>query len=464
MKQMKKSNVQESRNSNTDLNLNENKSFNKQLKAITSEIYEAKSGNNTKNRKNIKNINQHSINKNNEESGKSKTNFNSSDKQIILNNEKNNSKRKSNEKLIGNNKRIRLHSNNNSKSNTNTNFDSNQRNTETNNRNSSNNQKNVNLKDLHESYELYSRSKNLYESYSSDFNLDKNKFKNSDFKWTLKLITEGTFEDKIGALSQHIKKNPKKTLNYLMQIIDLSKSSSIRHKLLCYQYLKDLFISSILENKKYLEFTEYLRYYKQINNTKNTPDNVLVDAFIEDSIHKLYNLFLVSMEENLKQDSILIIKKSVLEYFFELLKSKPEKEEYLLDLLIYKLGDPKTEISNQSLILIKKLQESHVNMSLVILKRIKAFINDENLCDENGCYHALTLISQFKVFKNEDYLKFGLNMFFKLFNIYTEKDNVRYHKHLDAVIKTITTLYKSAIQLGKEGGDSENVRFYLNYF
>lgn len=94
-----------------------------------------------------------------------------------------------------------------------------------------------------------------------------------------------------------------------MQIIDLSKSSSIRHKLLCYQYLKDLFISSILENKKYLEFTEYLRYYKQINNTKNTPDNVLVDAFIEDSIHKLYNLFLVSMEENLKQDSILIIKK-----------------------------------------------------------------------------------------------------------------------------------------------------------
>lgn len=207
MKQMKKSNVQESRNSNTDLNLNENKSFNKQLKAITSEIYEAKSGNNTKNRKNIKNINQHSINKNNEESGKSKTNFNSSDKQIILNNEKNNSKRKSNEKLIGNNKRIRLHSNNNSKSNTNTNFDSNQRNTETNNRNSSNNQKNVNLKDLHESYELYSRSKNLYESYSSDFNLDKNKFKNSDFKWTLKLITEGTFEDKIGALSQHIKKS-----------------------------------------------------------------------------------------------------------------------------------------------------------------------------------------------------------------------------------------------------------------
>lgn len=494
MKNMNKTKRINSNNKpNTELDLNESKSFNKQLKVLTNEISSVNDVNNQsqnissnikfskkKNRhengrnsrkdrnnsNNIKNGVGSSINNVGVKSVESNQNQNSYDNKINKNSDR---------RLINNdNKRIRLNSN--SHSNSNQKYVENQKfNREDSSKTSKSrfeeenksgvqksNSKNLNLRQLHESYELYSKSKSLYETYCLDFNLEKNKFKNSDFKWTLKLITEGTFEDKIGALSQHIKKNPKKTLNYLLEIIDLSKSTSIRHKLLCYQYLKDLFISSVLENKKYLEFTDYLRYYKQINNTNNTPDNVLIDAYIEDSIHKLYNMFLVNMEENLKQDSISVTKKQVLEYFFELLKSKPEKEEYLLDLLIYKLGDPKTEISNQSLILIKKLQESHVKMSLVILKRIKAFINDETLCDENGCYHALTLISQFKIFKNEDYLKFGLNMFFKLFNIYTEKDNVKYHKHLDAVIKTITTFYKSAIQLSKDGGDSENVRIYFS--
>ena len=78
---------------------------------------------------------------------------------------------------------------------------------------------------------------------------------------------------------------------------------------------------------------------------------------------------------------------------------------------------------------------------LRILNRIKSFINNAELCTENGIYHSLVLISQFKFFRHEQFITFGINMFFELFNKYVEFDSEKYFKFLEQIIKVISQFY-----------------------
>ncbi|MFO0515244.1 MAG: hypothetical protein ACK5YA_00155, partial [bacterium] len=191
------------------------------------------------------------------------------------------------------------------------------------------------------SLDNFSKARLCYESYSSEFDIEKNKFKNSDFKWVSKMIEKGTYEDKLSALIQHIKKSPKQTLKYLAEISEHLNSKNNRHILITYEALKDVFLNVILENKKYLNFIDYISQYKTTlsKNTNNEsdiiPDSILIEAYVSDTIHKLYFQFITSLENYLKEDNVIQIKKQILGIIQELLCKKPEREDYLMDLLIY---------------------------------------------------------------------------------------------------------------------------------
>lgn len=319
---------------------------------------------------------------------------------------------------------------------------------------------------LEQSLDLHSAAKKIYDKYSLPFNLEKNAFKNSEFKWINKMIEKGTYEDKLSAYAQHIKKAPKQTLTYLTEIVGYLSKKNTRHTLITYEALKDIFLNSVLENRKYMNFIDYITYYQNQqkneenkNNSQNIPDEVLLEAYITDKIHKLYFNFISSLETYIKEDNIMSIKKQILNILLELLKKKPEREEYILDLLIYKLGDPKFEISNQVITLLKNLQETHIKMSLVILKRLHHFINNSSVSTENGSYHALCLISQFKMHVNEEFIKNGLEMFFKLFNEYINFEEDRYFKFMEQIIKSISYFYKCALLI-----KNNEVRYIILYY
>lgn len=326
------------------------------------------------------------------------------------------------------------------------------------------------------SLDYFNKARTLYENYSSEYDIEKNKFKNSEFKWVAKMIEKGTYEDKLSALIQHIKKSPKQTLNYLAEISEHLNSKNNRHILITYEALKDVFLNVILENKKYSNFIDYIAAYKQSlqagkdkegNNQDNNPidsnivpNNILIEAYVSDTIHKLYFQFILSLENYLKEDNVVQIKKQILSIIQELLCKKPEREDYLIDLLIYKLGDPRPELSSQAMMLIKNLQETHISMSLVVLKRLNSFISNANVATEDGIFHALALISQLRLFKNEEYVKYGLNMYFKLFNEYVQSEEERYTKFLEQIIKGISYFYKCALLIHQNNVS----RFYIVYY
>ena len=189
---------------------------------------------------------------------------------------------------------------------------------------SKNKNMNINRK-LEPIEQLYQKAKNIYETKTSSFDLDKidyNQKVNKEKRWTHDILQKGTFDDKISALLLYIRENPKMTLKYLEILIKLSENKNRRKNDAVTIGLKDLFLESILQGKKYISFNNK---YKNIMNDKIEEDE-LFNSYYEDKIHHLYLRFVNLLEESINSESIINIKKKNMEYLSEMLIKQPESE------------------------------------------------------------------------------------------------------------------------------------------
>ena len=287
---------------------------------------------------------------------------------------------------------------------------------------SKNKNMNINRK-LEPIEQLYQKAKNIYETKTSSFDLDKidyNHKVNKEKRWTHDILQKGTFDDKISALLLYIRENPKMTLKYLEILIKLSENKNRRKNDAVTIGLKDLFLESILQGKKYISFNNK---YKNIMNDKIEEDE-LFNSYYEDKIHHLYLRFVNLLEESINSESIINIKKKNMEYLSEMLIKQPESEEKILQDIVNKLGDISTEISNYTIKLLNKIQEIHMNMSNIIFKYVTIFytMNDKNESKLN----ALNYLVQMEIpnINKKIFLEESINFFFGLFNqISTENEN-----------------------------------------
>ena len=271
--------------------------------------------------------------------------------------------------------------------------------------------------------QLYQKAKNIYETKTSSFDLDKidyNQKVNKEKRWTHDILQKGTFDDKISALLLYIRENPKMTLKYLELLIKLSENKNRRKNDAIIIGLKDLFLETILQGKKYLSFNNK---YKTIIND-NIEEDELFNSYYEDKIHHLYLRFVNLLEESINTESIINIKKKNMEYLSEMLIKQPESEEKILQDIVNKLGDTSTEISNFTIKLLNQIQEIHMNMSNIIFKYVTIFytMNDKNESKLN----ALTYLVQMEIpnINKKIFLEESINFFFGLFNqISAENEN-----------------------------------------
>ena len=271
--------------------------------------------------------------------------------------------------------------------------------------------------------QLYQKAKNIYETKTSSFDLDKidyNQKVNKEKRWTHDILQKGTFDDKISALLLYIRENPKMTLKYLEILIRLSENKNRRKNDAVIIGLKDLFLESILQGKKYVSFNNK---YKNVLNDKISEDE-LFNSYYEDKVHHLYLRFVNLLEESINNESIINIKKKNMEYLSEMLIKQPESEEKILQDIVNKLGDTSTEISNFTIKLLNKIQEIHMNMSNIIFKYVTIFytMNDKNESKLN----ALNYLVQMEIpnINKKIFLEESINFFFGLFNqISTDNEN-----------------------------------------
>ena len=166
----------------------------------------------------------------------------------------------------------------------------------------------------------------LWDTDIATFKLASKKSK-VDHSFITNILKNGTLGDKISALTLLVQESP--VHNFLVlrdELLVLVTKKKRRETLQAVESIKDLFINSILPDRK-------LKYFIDQPVTINTRNEQLVLWLFEDCLKKVYHQFVSNLEELLK-DELTHVKLKALETVFELLSSKPEQESNLLALLI----------------------------------------------------------------------------------------------------------------------------------
>ncbi|KAI8865545.1 hypothetical protein GQ42DRAFT_181856 [Ramicandelaber brevisporus] len=223
-------------------------------------------------------------------------------------------------------------------------------------------------------------------AYSTSTDNDMSK---SDRKYLSTLMTSGTLNDKVSALTLLIQESPLHHYKSISQLVNMATKKNRREAQLGINNLKDLYIGSLLPSNRKLKYFE-----DQPHNAIGVNGKHLVLWIFEDIIKRQY-FEMIGCIENILHDPVGTIKKSMLQVIFDLLVNKPEQEQNLLRLLITKLGDGDNSIAAKcSHLLLQLLTKHHPNMKSIVVKFVEELVLTKAGDHHKAKYYSMITLNQ----------------------------------------------------------------------
>ncbi|CAN4089202.1 unnamed protein product [Withania somnifera] len=254
----------------------------------------------------------------------------------------------------------------------------------------------------------------LLAQYAQDY--ESSRGQSGDIKMLLTTLRSGTAADKISAFSVMIGDNPAANLRSLDALLGMVTAKvGKRHALAGLDALKELFVSSLLPDRKLK--TLFQRPIDQISDTKDGY-SLLLFWYWEECLKQRYERYITALEEA-SRDVLDILKDKALKTVYVLLKCKPEQERRLLAALVNKLGDPKNKVASNADYHLSKLLADHPNMKAVVIDEVDSFLFRPHL-GLRSKYHAVNFLSQIRLSHRGDGPKVAkrlIDAYFALFKV-----------------------------------------------
>jgi ribosome biogenesis protein MAK21 len=250
----------------------------------------------------------------------------------------------------------------------------------------------------------------------------------SSHKFLSTIMTSGTLEDKISALTLMVQESPLHTMKAFENLLGLSKKKSRNQALMAVAALKDLLGQGVVlpADRKLRAFAKQPALTSILQGRaarwsvgEPLPGGLkeihLVVWAYEDWLKRMY-FELLKILESWCGDEIEYSRSRAITYVWELLKDKPEQEENLLRLLVNKLGDTDRKIASRASYLLLQLQTTHPAMKTIIANSIEAdclFRPGQSL---HARYYAIVTLNQTVLSqKEQEVANRLLDIFFSLF-------------------------------------------------
>lgn len=244
----------------------------------------------------------------------------------------------------------------------------------------------------------------------------KSKYENDFIK---QILTNGTISDKIASHTLFIQENPILAIKSFEILLNMCKKKSRKVSLKSIESLKELFLFSLLPNRK-------LKYFKEQKFTTHDTITHYMLYYYEDSLKKNFLNYIIIIEK-FTHDTIPHVRKRMIDHLYDIIVLKPEQECNILKIIINKLGDNDKIIASKAHFLILELEHKQPLMKKIIIDEII-----ENLLkskyNKNLIYYSLITLNQTILKqKNNQITNTLINFYFLFFEkllIYTnEEDN-----------------------------------------
>ncbi|KAJ9181067.1 hypothetical protein P3X46_009238 [Hevea brasiliensis] len=223
--------------------------------------------------------------------------------------------------------------------------------------------------------------------YAQDY--EQSRGQSADIKMLVTTQRSGTAADKVSAFSVLIGDNPIANLRSLDALLGMVTSKvGKRHALTGFEALKELFVSSLLPDRKLKTLLQ-----RPVNSLPETKDgySLLLFWYWEDCLKQRYERFVFALEEA-SRDMLPVLKDKALKIMYALLKSKSEQEHRLLSALVNKLGDPQNRGASNADFHLSNLLSDHPNMKAVVIDEVDSFLFRPHLGLRAKCHAVTSLI------------------------------------------------------------------------
>lgn len=275
----------------------------------------------------------------------------------------------------------------------------------------------------------------------------------SQKKFLSQILSDGTLNDKISALTLLIQEAPLHNMKAMDTLLGYCDKKSRTAALQSIAALKDLLINSLLPDRKLFTFDKQPL-------TKEDSDLKLAIYYYEDYLKGVY-FKLIQILEKLSQDPIVHVRMTVTNHIFDLLSAKPEQEVNLLKLGVNKLGDIDNKVSAKASYLILQLEQAHPAMKQIVTDSVIDVIFQSN-DDGHAKYYGVTTLNQTILTRKEHELANSLiKTYFALFEkTLVESDGINKESNKDKSIGESQRGRKNNrknFKKGKKGGKSVKV-------
>ncbi|KAK6911814.1 CCAAT-binding factor [Dillenia turbinata] len=276
----------------------------------------------------------------------------------------------------------------------------------------------IEYKSLEEWKDLVEKKKELAEKLLTQYTHDyeSSKGQSGDIKMVIATQQSGTAADKVSAFSVLVGDNPIANTRSLDSLLGMVTSKvGKRHALEGFKVLKELFVSSLLPDRKLKNLIQ-----RPVNKLPESKDgySLLLLWYWEECLKQRYERFIYALEEA-SRDMLPILKDKALKTIYALLSSKSEQERRLLSALVNKLGDPDNKSASTALFLLTNLLSDHPNMTAVVIDEVDSFLFRPHL-GLRAKYNSVNFLTQIRLSHRGDGPKVAkrlVDVYFALFKV-----------------------------------------------
>ncbi|KAF9916062.1 hypothetical protein BX616_004717, partial [Lobosporangium transversale] len=206
----------------------------------------------------------------------------------------------------------------------------------------------------------------------------------SDKNFVSTIMSSGTLNDRVSALTLLVQESPLHTTKSLDKLMSMAEKKSRTEAVKAIESLKDLFIGGILPDRK-------LKYFQDrpLTHPKASNEHLIMWIF-EDYLKKTFWKF-VQLLKILSDDPVVHVRHRILGFIAELMASKPEQENTLLEMLVNKMGDNENKVSAKASFEIQQLLRAHPGMTMIVVREIERLLMRPRVSQRAQYYAIITL-------------------------------------------------------------------------
>ncbi|XP_021702613.1 CCAAT/enhancer-binding protein zeta [Aedes aegypti] len=247
----------------------------------------------------------------------------------------------------------------------------------------------------------------------------------SDAKWLLTALEKGTSRDRANSGALLVQTNQLCNLQALETVVGMVKLSNKGH-LDVVEVLSELMLNSVMPyDRKLISIPLRGADWKNVKKQeleKSLRDKIYAYWHFEDALRDVYFTFLNNLSAIIQtgQDNS---KMKIIQYASKLFTMIPEKEAYLLSMLVNKLGDPSKKVAVKALYHLTEVVKKHSAMCPVIVTETEKLLFRNNI-STSAQHYSLSFLASISSFGDFSSCEKMINICFSFFKILTDKGEI----------------------------------------